>query len=753
MKKFSQLLTSLVIGLLLVGCGGGGSNAPQGQGRTSFEVDNNSPYAVASVQILNNAGEKISSQNFECAAQQTCELNATMSEPGTLLFSDKNGTIMGAYILTEAPNEYQFVRTSRYMLGLYAFTELRKRYPENLDTLLIKLDTFFTNYDSPDHLPDNFQELGMYYRYKMLGTGLNIDDFYKDLHTRLDNNEQLGPNLYMATASAISSTLAGLNSAPWVSLAHASDAPTCPDGLQTGLAIVGEMGGSWIPGLSAVVSVVNTGCDELSSNAIDKSLKNIQDKLNELSASMENTSQKVDVLIDLLGNSIAENAIEKLRNYQTELNSYISAYSTVIKGYGSFKDYMASTGLRVALSKNDSNLDKVRDLSAQWALLQKMRDVNKTIFNKALVALCDTSTTSSTADLVKNRASCNMMIGYFKAITVTSHVRYLKIFKDVTDTLQLYMAKDSELIKQKFTAPLTTGMPDSWTEEYDQKYKPTLTGGLQRVASDFAPSSVATSNGFYKMYGGLPDALVNNLKNLMLGCSTVNGDGTTIPNIISWVSNGQEDSYIAVNCTMNFKTWTSRYYYLKDGDEVLNMMGVLVSANSSARRTSNEESHYDSMEIFIPDSWKLRLTTSGLPSSGVVLPQMESNNGFLVNYNGTKVGFNKIFTSPNRPAFDGSGHPTAVMYVRYTNQNAEKDGTYLSNVWGTVFWVGAGVDHRMRSAMMCMSWDCSLDDKKITFKNSSHPSWSGPSSISLNETTVDGFRAFAFDLNGSIQKP
>lgn len=754
MKKYIKMFGALLSALTLVACGGGGSSSgSQGQGTTKFEVENNSPYAVSSVQILNNAGEQISSQGFECSAQQTCELNATLNTPGTLLFADQNGAIMGAYILTDAPGGYQFVRTSRYMLGIYAFTELRKRYPENLDTLLIKIDTFFTNYDSPDRLPDNFQELGSYYRYKMLGTGLSADVFYQDLHTRLEDGEKLEPSLYQASTSAVTSTLARINNIQWIALAHASDSLTCPDGLQTGLAIAGEMGGNWIPGLSAVLNVVNTGCDELSSAALDKTLKEIDNKLRELKAAMENTDQKVDNLIELLATSTADNAVEKLRNLQTELNSYISAYSTVIKGYGSFKDYVAnqsqpfSSGLKVALGKKDINLDKVRNLSAQWEILQKMRDVNKTTFALALENLCDPSTTSNTVDLVKRRASCNMMIGYYKAMIVSTHVQYLKMFKDVTDTLQTYMTSDQELIKTSFTAPLTTGMPDSWTQEYDSRYKPTLMAGLQGVASGFAPGSVATTNGFFKMYGGLPDALVNSLKNPVLGCSMFNADKTTTPNIISWIRNGEEDSYITVNCTMNYKTWTSRYYYRKDGNDVLNMMGVVVSANASARRTTEEKSHYDSMDIFIPDNWKLRLTTASLPTSGAVLPQMETNSAFYF-YSGVKPGFNKVYTSPNTSLGSGAG----VIYTRYTDPIAQANGTYLSYVWGTVFWSGAGIDHRMRSSMMCLTWDCSRDGTQITFRKSGHPSWNGPESISLNETTVD-YRAFAFDLNGSTQKP
>ncbi len=758
MNKYLKIAGVFLTALTLAACGGGSGSGSQGQGTTTFEVENNSPYAVASVQIVNNAGEQVSSQSFSCAAQQTCELKATMNVPGTLLFSDPNGSLMGAYILTSVPGEYQFVRTSRYMLGLYAFTELRKRYPENLDTLLIKLDIFFTNYDSPDRLPDNFQELGMYYRYKMLGTGLSVDNFYEDLHTRLDSGEKLEPSLYQASANTVTSTFASFKDIQWVSLAHASDSPTCPDGLQTAMSVVGEMGGSWIPGLSAVLNVVNTGCEELSSAALDKSLKDINNRLTELAAAMEKTDQKIDNLITLLGESTIGNAVEKMRNLQTDLSAYTSAFSTVIRGSASFKDYVAkqssnlqpfSSGLKVALSKKDDNLKKVRDLSIPWGILEKMRDVNKTSFALALQNLCDPTTNSSTVDLVKNRASCNMMIGYYKAIMVSSHVLYLKIFKDVTDTLQTYMASDLDLIKTNFIAPRSTGMPDSWTQEYDTQIKPSLVGGLQKAASDFAPSSVATTNGFFKMYGGLPDALVNNLKNPMLGCSMSNADNTTTPSIISWIKNGDDDSYITVNCNMNFKTWTSRYYYRRDGNEILNMMGVVVSANSSARRTTDEKSHYDSMDIYIPDSWKLRLTTSSLPSSGVVLPQMETNSAFYVNSGGTKSGFNKIFTSPNTSV----GSNTAVIYSRYTDPNAQADGTHLSYVWGTVFWTGAGIDHRMRSSMMCLTWNCSRNGTQISFKDTNHSDWNGPDSISLNETTVDGFRAFAYDLNGTTQKP
>jgi hypothetical protein len=519
------------------------------------------------------------------------------------------------------------------------------------------------------------------------------------------------------------------------------------------------MGGNWIPGLSAVLNVVNAGCDELSSAATDKSLKNIQDKLNELSAAMANTHQKLDDLITLLAESEAAHTLENLRSYQTTLNKYVGAYNTVIKGYSSFKDYVANqknvlepfaSGMKVALGKKDASLDTLRDLATQWKALEDMRNVTKSTFALALKNLCDPASPSPTVDLIQNRTSCNMMIGYYKAIVVTSHVRHLKILKDVTDTLQMYMGSDRDLIKQRFTPLLATGVPDSWTQEYDLQYKPKLMAGLQAVATGFAPSSVATSNGFYKMYGGLPDALVNSLKQPLLNCSMFNKDGSTTPNIISWVRNGDEDSYITVNCYMNFQSWTSRYYYLKEGNDVINIMGVIVSANSSARRTTEEKSHYDSMNIYVPDSWKLRLTTSSLPSSGVVLPQMEDNNAFLVNQGETKSGFNKVFTSPNRSAYDNGN---AVMYVRYTDPKAQSDGRKISYIWGTVFWTGAGIDHRMRSAMMCLTWICSRNGTEISFKDSKHPSWNGPDSIGLNETTVNGFRAFAFDVNGVTQKP
>ena len=146
----ARLFLIISLATLLVSCGGGGgSNSSNSSttGSTQFYATNNDKVNYARVDIEDNSGKIQSSTPIYCPAQSGCSFKANMPAAGSLLFYDKNNTMVNAYILVDPPSDVAFVTTSKDMLGIYLLSAYNNSTPD-IDILVdgVRLLNFFQNY-------------------------------------------------------------------------------------------------------------------------------------------------------------------------------------------------------------------------------------------------------------------------------------------------------------------------------------------------------------------------------------------------------------------------------------------------------------------------------------------------------------------------------------------------------------------------------------------------------------------------------
>lgn len=739
MKKIYKLIAAVSVMLMLAACGGGGGSNQSTEGKTQFQMTNVGAFDLARVDIVTEDGLIQSSRSIQCPASSDCSFKADMEAPGDLLFYDKNGTLVSAYILTEAPGSRAYVRTSRRMMGIYVFDQLRKRHPESADLLSAKLALFFQNYDSPDQLPDDFQELGMYYQYRMVGTGLNTEDFYSNLHARLENAEILEKNLYAANIPLlINSLFASIPEFTMVNSAYAAGEGKCPAGFTAAMTIasgIGDfmIGDGFIPVFGIANELVKDACDD-TSEKLDK----IQDSINQLYAQLQKTDAKIDQLIDFVSEVEAKNILRQMKLDQATLrNSYVNKYIELVNTTSNktLKDFVKNQGgLEKAVNRN-ANLKTVLELGDQWTKLNTgIGDADKTTFVNALQNMCAGSSDAGGRDLLKNRTKCNLLINYYKMIVTSTHGSYISILKDVTETIQAYQSSEGTWIAGNLSKP-GNEIKSSWADQYTYVLKPALQANLKKIEGGFSTSS---EQGFYKLTEGLSTNLLENL--VRVDCKNDSNKAY----LTEWVKNGDK-SYITVRCKNQGKLYASRYYYEKDTtSQVTNMMGVVIPNSSPTTAKSHDIRNYGT--LFIRDD--MPTYTGSIPWGTVVVENQgssklpQTSSGYS-NYKAYSITINPF----------GSGGVPESMTVRYTKPLA--NGTEsLSYVWKVNYWKKSfNLDtYSMEASMQCLSNACdySGDGYRVTFKN-----YDGPDSIwHAIETDVNhNSSKYRYEIDGKVLSP
>jgi hypothetical protein len=741
MKNLTKFILGFTAAALLAACGSGSSSNqnPTTEGKTQFQMTNLGAYDLARVDIVTNDGVLQSSRSIQCAATSDCRFKADMEKPGDLLFFDKNGTLVSAYILTEAPTERAYVRTSRRMMGIYVFDQLRKRYPQSADLLAAKLAIFFTNYDSPDQLPDDFQELGMYYQYRMAGTGLTTDEFYTALNKRLENSEVLESQLYAMIGSRVFNTLlASLPNVNVVSPAYAAGDGKCPAGFTSAMTIVSGIGDfmigdGFIPVFGIANELIKDACDD-TTERLDK----IQDSINQLYAQLAKTDAKIDDLIDFVSATEARTILRQMKLHQETLrNSYINAYIELVNTTTSksLKEVVQKQGgLEKAFAKS-TNLQDVLKLADQWTLLNTgIGDADKTTFVTALNNQCAGSSDSSSRDLLRNRTNCNLLISYYKMIVTSTHGSYLTMLKDITDTIQSYQASEGSWIALNIKKP-GNEVKSNWADQYTYVLKPALQANMAKLETGFARGS---EQGYFKLTEGLPQALLDNL--VRIDCK----NGTGSANLTEWIKNGTDKSYVTVRCQNRGPT-LSRYYYAKDGNDVTNLLGVVIPSNRPSG-TAAEHEFENFNTWYIPESWP---TYTGTFTRGTVVKQNEGNDKIRkTTYPGS--GYIPYSISESNWSSSDRANPTS-MYVLYTEPKAQRSDP-LSYVWGVAYWRNHSISYGgVSAAMMCMTSNCTYTgDYRVTFKE-----FDGPGSIwhGMTHSESHNSASVAYELSGQLYAP
>lgn len=757
-KRWAALLGIGTLSFGLLGCGdNGASNNAQNDKSdkvTQFILDNSTRYDIKSARLVNNAGIPTGQFELACVSgSSSCQFNTSVSAPGRLLFLDKRGKLIGvASVAASDKEERAFVEPSKYVLGSYIYSELTKRYAEPDASVQPKLTRFFKNYQTAK-LHDNNLRLASYYLYRVVdkSADANIDEFIKNLHERLERGDELESGLDLALIKeVVTKFLAGLSDIQFISSAHAEavdpakPTQTCGPEVTYQLAFASGVA-DFIPGVGIFTEIAKTACDNADSAKTEEALKKIQAQLNELQKTVKSTDGKMDALQKTLSGSIASTYIQGLMDARRiYLDTYLNKYYVLTAGHGTLSAYVKSQGgLKKAFNidkTGNSNLDYVLKMSNAWTGLDYVNgntDGKWGTFSSFIDALHDSCNTppdnveSATNDIVKNRVECNAKIAYFKTYVVAMNAEFLQIYKDVTDTLEGYMATEGDVIRAHADGP-TKNQPTSWKQMYTDTIQPTLRDSIAVAAAgkQFAPYGQDLPGGYYKFEAGLPEPLGANIKRNSLNCNSGAWSSDPRPNLVGWVKNG-ENSFITIRCWNNDtepktrKLYTSRYYYEKDGHDVMNILGVLATADRSKNRSAAEYKFeyadgksVKKLYIDIPQSFGIYVGDA-FPSVSLTAVNPEKVPGGRITRTSSSEAPTKGYESYEtyETQYLSNGRNTSVTFVRYTEPTGtRKESDSLSYVWAVAFWSnGSTIYAGLSSAMICLTWNCGRNNDELSF--------------------------------------
>lgn len=734
-KKDRFQRQALVVGVValslsLFGCGDGGSGASGAGGtavsanaQVNFKLDNTSGYDIRSVQIVNANGQELVKSDLSCAKDTTCNFQAAMNQSGTIKFYDKQGALVGAYMLAQAPSTLQIVKPSAYMLGLYVFGELKNRYPETPASLVDKMNRLFANYQSKDGKPDKYEELGQYYRTRVVGSNINNDDFLKELHQKLEEGKPLAADLFQVKAPLVrASGRLALQSGPSVQAESGGGCPSALSALATVAQAAGNFTGSIYPGVALIGGIVQAGCDM--ATPTDKRLDEIQAKLDEMAATLTQNGLALDKLTEYAASEGASTVLKDTIKKVASANRNVAYYENLIQGHGSFMVLVdANKSFEKTWKNNPTQMEGLfKSFSEDWdALTLVGLPTDKGSLTRAFGMLCDGHQTPN-VNIVKNRKDCNGYILQYQNLVLGTYLKHMSMLKDITGTLDKYAASEKAFIKDKVTMP--SPIKATWGESYTAVMLPKLQDGLAGVADGFAPDSIAMADSkgaYFDLYAGLPTQLLgqfqtDGLKSTCTQGSSIGRIGKPVPNITNWVNDGK-NSYITVICrdAIASKSKFTSNYYLDDGNDVINMMGVLVgknSPNTKTSRTYGESSGIgggmENAYIYFPtgNNWSVFSTDKSYRDySGVITAGVEPNaritfKGETTNQigGGKTEQRNKYFT--NYTGYSSNGGNTSKLYIRYTDP-----ASGMSYAFAQYFWRGIS---SLRYSIGCLGKGCNF---------------------------------------------
>lgn len=733
-----RVVLALAVGISsigLVACGDGGGTAGVGgvsstsNAQITFKVENSSGYDIKSIQIVDKAGQQLLKGDLVCAKDATCNFKAPMNQEGVLKFFDKQGSLVGAYVLANAPRPTQIIKPSAYMLGVYLFGELQNRYPEAPALLVAKMNNLFANYQSTDGIPDKYQELGQYYRASVVGKNLSNDDFLKTLHQKLEDGQALPADLFQVKKSAVKSTgrMVLKSSAPSVQSGGDGGCPSGVSALATIAQAAANFGGSIYPGIGFIGGIIQAGCGMATPE--DKRLDEIQAKLDAMAATLTANGLALDKLTAYAASEGANNVLKDTVKNVANANRNIDYYENIIQDHGSFKAFVEANGsFEKAWKNNPALMDGLfKTFSEDWTALTLVgQPTDKSSLTRAFGLLCD-GHDSANVDIVKNRKVCNGYILNYQSLVLGTYLKHMSMLKDISSTLEQYYEKEKPFIKGNVVMP--SPVKSTWADSYTSVMLPKLQAGLDGVAASFAPDNIgiADSKGaYFDLYAGLPTQLLEKfqtegLKTTCTQGSNIGRQSKPVPNIISWVNTGK-DSTITVMCKddqVSKKYYTS-VYYLDDGNDVINIMGVLVGKNSPNKKTSDTRGEtsgigggYENERIEFPAGadWAVFSTNKPLTDyNGVIKAGVEPDarivyQGEFKDYQGSMQS--RYYT--NYGGYSKNGASISTLYIRYTEPSSG-----LSNVFAQHFWRGIS---SLRGSTGCLGKGCSLGFWDVQFTN------------------------------------
>ena len=599
-NKLLLTVIVVIISAALSGCGGGSSSSstpPNTSSQTIIQVSNTSPSSYSQATIFNASGVVVYDSSFSCSPSASdCFINTNVdiNQGYALLLKDTNQRLIRAVVIASPVGEYIALAPSPFSTGFYLMDKLSEELLEesniDWDSLNQRVQTFFTNYDSPDGTVDPFEEVGDYYA-SQLSKGIRTErEFLDAFKLRLINwnvaaaNELPNASSTLASLTKTFNSYFKTNSFSFISLAHAQS-NSCAPALKTFLSIAGNIG-KVIPvageGVAGAAKLASSYCDSSGDQ-----LKQISTQLNDLQNSVNKIAGTLGALSKFLFDQVANNKTTEFELLAKNADAFAKTYQRFLLDNGDVKSlqefFTKAGGWEQGIQKGGKALDTILNAPyyfepAKKGLYPSIIEISSlTEYNNYIQALknrCDQLNTSTADNFIITRQQCNNIILANTGRLVAAQGLALPIFKDIYATLNTYQQKAQN------TYLLPSGL-----NSYASASSDANAGFANQQASMIETyQRLINPTGFFDAYLGLNTSLMSALTSRQ--CNQSGTDRTNFPAIIGWYapSTNDKQNYIETNCKLGNQSERikARYYMGDQGNvnanDVANVLGVPVAA-------------------------------------------------------------------------------------------------------------------------------------------------------------------------------
>ncbi len=655
LKQLSCVLVSSLIlagSITLTGCinnsGDDGDNSRAGNNSyyikpIKLNIINAEQTVFTKIIVTDKQNKEILNQDFVCAPGGICPFafNERLQAPITLKFYNQNKLIT-AYTIVDLAGNFGKIETSDVMLGTYIYKQIKTKDKELATTLNSKLDTFFDCYCSPDKRPDNFEELGLYYK-AMVVQGKQTDaEFYTKLIADLNTDKKLPGGAFSKRKKqqADLKSLAVNSTQAQFKAANGSTCSQYTSGIMTAFSALKLFP---IPGISTfdfADRIVKGACDSFEGDVLN-GLDEIKNKLNEMDAKLDAIGYQIQELADKMDHQNLSRNISEINNKIEEWSALRDSYYQILNGghYKNFSEFLQKNGNVAGVMQKDGSAKVF--LTAQLknfnSFYNQINETNRLdSIRSSLVSLCSTAENIH-EDVITRRFQCNLIASDMIAKLTSTAQEEKIILSDISNAIMKDPGYQNILKDSSVLPPIGT----SW-EKIDGTLLKQQADNLKAVQSTFASNGIP-----FIPYQGLSEELQKNIA--AVGCNYKDMD---VPNITYWKAAVDKskpwNTYIGVTCKNSdrgqAKEVKSEYGYLMENDNnVRNILGVLVSdnyLNKAWNRPAGEKFY----EMSNADTLKISV---GIYLAGFDGKRLSFNSDTNSNFN-TRITNSSVYNDPLR---------------------------------------------------------------------------------------------------------
>ncbi|MCC2624248.1 MAG: hypothetical protein K0R14_121 [Burkholderiales bacterium] len=336
--------------------------------------------------------------------------------------------------------------------------------------------------------------------------------------------------------------------------------------------------------------IIEDVCPSETERDINKLRKELNTRIDDVSDRVESLDERLSTVgfnaMSAISDLYSLDAASKTDNFEKELSDFdtlfYGKYTGFLDGLGknSLYDYFSQYSKEERLKKFKQIYNASDDFKSQFTntenIIQSFDDIiagNSAItLRRNLVSMCK-DPVKITEEIIAKRKICNTMVSYI-TLNVTS--RMLEVKRMLFDIIKTEQLLDEDLRNDGWFGIREKGYDMrgfnnnrvSWANAQGEVNK--IDTHYNFIQKSLLGEDSKGDKGIYKLFDGFSQELMNSMKE------------ASCPN---WPEKWYSDlvggkPYIVMRCQQSSNYYVTSKYYLKGGDKVRNILGVLVPVNA-----------------------------------------------------------------------------------------------------------------------------------------------------------------------------